>query len=111
MRLDKMEFTNSTTCRGTIFKANAPLDMAEITISGRYPENGWARNLESHEIVRVLRGAGSLVFRGAEVTNLAEGDVVYVPPRTSFAWNGDMTILMACSPAFSSKQYEIEEEI
>lgn len=89
---------------------NAPLDLAEITITGRYPETGWARNCECHEIVRLLRGTGSLALRDGETIELAESDVVHVPPKTWFAWDGDMTILMACSPAFSTEQYEIIEE-
>ena len=110
MKLHGQEFTNSDTCHGVAFAAGAPLDMAEITISGRYPEKGWARNLESHEMVRVLQGVGNLALRDGEITELAEGDVVHVPPETWFAWSGSMTILMACSPAFSPEQYEIEEE-
>ena len=110
MKLHGQPFTNSDTCHGVAFAANAPLDLAEIEISGRYPERGWARNLESHEMVRVLRGAGSLTLRDGEVIALAEGDTVHVPAGDWFAWNGDMTVLMACSPAFDSKQYEIKEE-
>lgn len=111
MRLQGQEFTNSDTCRGVMFTAAAPIDFAEITISGRYPEKGWARNLESHEMVRILRGTGSLVLRDGETTELGEGDVVHVPPEAWFAWDGNMTILMACSPAFSSEQYETKEEL
>lgn len=86
-----------------------PLDIAEITITGRYPESGWARNKECHEMVRVQSGKGQLLLKSSEVTELSEGDVAYVPPGVWFAWNGDMTILMACSPTFNEDQYEIEE--
>lgn len=112
MKLNGVPFVNSNTCKGLVFAASsAPLDMAEIVISGRYPESGWARNLESHEIVRVLRGTGNLTLRDGGAKDLAEGDAVHVPPKTWFAWSGDMTILMACSPAFNPGQYEIEEGI
>lgn len=110
MRLQGQEFTNSETCRGVAFTTDAPLDLAEITIAGRYPEAGWAKNRESHEMVQVLRGAGQLVLRSGETTELTAGDVVHVPPETWFSWSGDMTILMACSPAFNVEQYEIEEQ-
>lgn len=109
-KLAGKSFENSKTCHGVAFAADAPLDLAEITISGRYPENRWARNLKSHEMVRGLRGSGSLILRDGETTELKEGDVVHVPPQTWFAWSGNMTILMACSPAFNSNQYEIERE-
>lgn len=111
MKISGQEFTNSSTCKGVTFTpANVPLDFAEITISGRYPAEGWAVNHKAHEMVRVQRGFGTLAIRGAEETKLLQGDVVHVPPETPFAWNGDMTIHMACSPPFDSAQYEIIEE-
>lgn len=109
MKLDGQQFTNSNTCQGASFGVSgAPIDLAEITIAGRYPEQGWARNLESHEMVRVLSGTGRLLLEDGESTDLQEGDVVHVPPSEWFAWSGDMTILMACSPAFDQRQYEVE---
>ena len=115
MIIDGEQFTNSATCHGRSFAiSDVPLDLAEITIRGRYPETGWARNKESHEIVRILRGAGNLAIRGKETIALAEGVVVHVPPNERFVWQSEagkeMTILMACSPPFNAYQYEIEEE-
>lgn len=110
MKLRGAIFKNSTTCEGVAFTPDAPLDMAEITITGRYPELGWAKNRECHELVRVLDGAGSLQLRDADTIPLAKGDVVHVPAGQWFAWNGNMTILMACSPAFRPDQYEVKEE-
>lgn len=111
MRLKGEKFQNSRTCEGTVFTASdAPLDFTEITISGRYPEEGWAVNHVSHEMVRIHRGAGMLAIRGARDTKLLQGDVVHVPPETHFAWSGDMTIHMSCSPPFDSMQYEIFRE-
>ncbi|HMS93184.1 MAG TPA: hypothetical protein PKD28_02230 [Candidatus Saccharibacteria bacterium] len=101
-------FENSKTCHGMAFVADAPLDLAEIVITGRYPEDGWAKNRESHEMVRVLRGVGSLTLRNSEVTGLVEGDVVHVLPGDWFAWDGDMTILIACSPASDPEKYEVK---
>ena len=110
MKMNGVAFQNSSTCKGLSFAEYAPLDLATIEISGRYPENGWARNLESHEMVYVLQGSGSLMTRDGETTDLVGSDVIHVSPDTWFAWNGNMTILMACSPAFNPEQYEIEEE-
>lgn len=110
MRLEGTAFENSDTCKGVVFGVNdAPLDMAEIEISGRYPERGWALNHEAHEMVRVLRGVGMLALRSNAELMLGEGDVVHVPAGQQFAWSGDMTILMACSPPFTPEQYEIKE--
>lgn len=109
MKLHGQPFTNSETCRGVAFTPDAPLDMAEIVIDGPYPESGWAKNREVHEVVRVLRGTGRLALRDAGITYLEAGDVVHVPAGQCFAWNGDMTLLMACSPPFDPEQYEVEE--
>ena len=111
MKLRGEVFKNSATCEGIAFTPDAPLDMAEITISGRYSESGWAKNRKSHEIVRVLGGTGSLQLRDADTVCLAEGHVVHVPAGRWFAWGGNMTILMACSPAFDPRQYEIEKGV
>ena len=111
MKLDGQAFQNSDTCQGLAFVAQgAPLDMAEITISGRYPESGWAVNREVHEMVHVKIGQGSLAIRGETETQLTARDIVSIAPCQAFAWSGDMTIVMACSPAFSAEQYEIIEE-
>lgn len=110
MRLSGTDFVNSATCRGVSFSSNTPHDLAKIEITGRYPEKGWARNSESHEIVYVLNGRGSVVIRNEDETLLEPSDVIHIPPGKQFAWNGDMTILMTCSPAFNLEQYEIEEE-
>ena len=110
MKIQGQKFTNSATCHGVSFSvSDSPVDLAEITIEGWYPEVGWARNLEVHEMVCVVQGRGSLLLRDGETTELAEGDVVHVPAGEWFAWRGDMRILMACSPAFSPEQYETEE--
>ena len=114
MIIDGEQFTNSANCHGRSFAIpDAPLDLTEITIRGRYPESGWAMNKESHEIVRVLSGAGSLAIRDKDAISLEEGVVVHVPPNEWFAWQSEageeMKILMACSPSFNMEQYEIVE--
>lgn len=111
MKISGERFENSSTCHGVGYAVNdAPLDIAEITIDGRYPESGWARNRLCHEMVRVLRGSGVLHMRDGTATHLELSSVVHVPPGEWFAWNGDMDIMMACSPPFSPEQYELELE-
>ncbi len=116
MIIDGKGFKNSATCYGQSFSSpNALLDMAEITICGRYPESGWAKNRESHEMVRVMSGIGYLAIRGDRTISLEEGVIVSIPPNEWFAWQSrgseGMKLLIACSPAFSSAQYEIKDEV
>lgn len=108
MRLVGEPFQNSDTCRGEAYVAKgAPSDMAIITITGRYPEAGsWALNRECYEFVVVARGVGRVAMHGVWY-ELSEGDGVTIPPDTPFAWDGDMTIAMSCTPPFDSEQYEI----
>lgn len=110
MKLVGTPFKNSDTCEGVAFTdSSAGVDMSVIDITGRYPESGWAVNREVYEMVYIKRGLGSLIIRDAEEISLSEGDVVSVAPGQKFAWNGDMTIVMACSPPFNLQQYGVEK--
>lgn len=109
MRLEGSPFKNSETCEGVAYSDEpAPVDLAVIDINGRYPETGWAVNRTVHEIVYVKRGMGSLATRGGEDVSIAEGSVVSIVPGERFAWDGDMTLVMACSPPFNTEQYTLE---
>jgi mannose-6-phosphate isomerase-like protein (cupin superfamily) len=111
VKIEGQQFKNSDTCEGTVFAGeNIPQDIATIKITGRYPENGWAINEIVHELALVSEGSGSLEFKGADSHELKVGDVISVEPGKRFAWNGEMTIVMTCSPAFSPNQYKLEDE-
>jgi hypothetical protein len=62
-------------------------------------------------MVYIRRGLGSLAIHDAGETQLSEGNVVSIAPGQRFAWNGKMTLIMACNPPFDPGQYEIEEDI
>lgn len=112
MKLNGQSFENSPACHGVSYTVeDAPIDTAVIGIAGRYPESGsWAINHESHEMVYVSRGMGSLAVRGTEPVELQTGDVAHVAPGQYFAWDGDMQIVMSCNPPFSPDQYEVKKE-
>lgn len=112
MKPKALPFKNSDTCEGvSLADSNAPVDMAIINISGRYPQSGWAVNHKTHEMVFIQEGSGSLQLKMAEDVQLNRGDVVSVKAGERFAWNGNMTLLMACSPPFDPSQYGHEEDI
>lgn len=111
MKLTGELFENSVTCKGVGYSAEgAVLDIAKIEISGRYPEHGWAINEKIHEIAYVQRGTGILFIRDVETFSLQEGDVAYVAPGQHFAWSGNMTLILSCSPPFDSTQYKVENK-
>lgn len=110
MKLEGQSFKNSDTCEGISFASKGvPHDIACIRITGRYPEQGWAKNERSHEMVYVVEGEGILLQENGSRQELQRGSGVVVEAGTWFAWEGDMTIVMACSPAFSPEQYKLKE--
>ncbi len=111
MKIEGEQFKNGETCEGVVFaNENIPHDIATIKITGRYPENDWAMNEIAHELVMVSEGSGSLEFKDGDSLELHTGDAVSVEPGKWFAWNGEMTLIIACSPAFSPDQYKLEDE-
>jgi tRNA1(Val) A37 N6-methylase TrmN6 len=110
MKLEGGQFKNSETCSGLSYRDDETnVDISKIDISGRYPESGWAVNEVAHEMVYVARGTGSLARKDQQAIALTEGDVVSVAPGKRFAWDGDMTIIMACNPPFNPNQYNLED--
>ena len=116
MRLEGKKFVNGDTCSGTVYHSeDSPHDTAEIRMTGRYPEEGWAKNNKVHALVRVMEGTGKLALRNAEGISLLQGDRLEIPPGTVYAWEprgGELVIEMACTPPFTPEQYQhIEDEI
>lgn len=104
-------FTNGPTCEGVAysFGDEAQMDFAEIVITGRYPEYGWAMNEEAHEMVKVTEGKGKLLIKDEEAVELTKGKRGYIPAGVWFAWDGDMQMDMVCSPPFDPSKYKTRE--
>lgn len=110
MKIEGQPFRNSDTCEGVAYNAeNATHDIAIVKISGRYPEEGWAMNETSDEIVTISEGRGKLIKKDEAVLDLEQGDGAFVEARTWFAWDGDMTLVMSCHPSFNPDQYRWKE--
>ena len=79
-------------------------------INGRYPIQGWGRNLESDEIVYVVSCSGDLEMPESVVT-LRAGDVAFVPKGQKIAWRGDnLVVFIPCVPAWRPEQHELSNE-
>jgi len=85
---------------------NDEMNIAVAEISGRYPEQGHALNHECCEMGYVVKGSGKLVTETGEAS-LGTGDVVYIPRSEKFYWEGSMTVVLSCSPAWHPAQHEI----
>ena len=107
---DGFQFRNSDDCFGESFDVNgAPLNLAVITIKGRYPAKGHSYNEEAHEMAYVIEGSGKITTSEGQEELLYTGSVVYLKNKEKFAWEGQMTLVMPCSPSFDPEKHkEIE---
>lgn len=84
---------------------NKEMSIGVAEITHRYPYEGYAINHACSEMGYILKGSGKLVTPTQEV-NLAAGDVVYIPRGEKFYWEGNMTVVLPTTPAWSLQQHE-----
>jgi mannose-6-phosphate isomerase-like protein (cupin superfamily) len=100
------EFKNGDTCTAFEYPLEEKsINIAVIKLNGRYPETGQAMNTECKEIAYVIEGTGEVSVEG-KITKINKGDVVLIEPKEKFYWNGKLTILMPCTPAWTPEQYK-----
>jgi mannose-6-phosphate isomerase-like protein (cupin superfamily) len=85
---------------------NSEMNIAVAAITHRYPEQGWAINHECSEMGYVVKGSGKLVTETEEAA-LTAGDVVYIPRGEKFYWEGEMTVVIPCAPAWHPAQHVV----
>lgn len=79
---------------------------AVTEINGRYPENGFAYNEKSKEMVYVISGNGKIVQPNAE-TSINTGDMLIIDRYEKFAWEGNLKLLLVTLPKFDPNQHKI----
>ncbi len=101
-------FTNGPTCTGYVFPFGDPdIDIAVLTVNGRYPEKNRALNEISKEIAYVLSGTGEIIVGGESPRQVQAGDSVIIQPGEKYYWVGEnLEMLMPCSPAFNPDQHK-----
>jgi mannose-6-phosphate isomerase-like protein (cupin superfamily) len=85
---------------------NSEMNIAVAEITRRYPDEGYAVNHKCCEMGYILKGSGKLVTETREV-NLSMGDALYISPGEKYYWEGNMTVVMPCAPAWFPQQHEI----
>lgn len=96
-------------CEVTDYALGDPaIDIAHIIISGRYPDQGRVTNTKSKEVVYIQEGSGIIVVEG-QTYELKAGDGLFVDAGEKYYWEGHMTILAACHPAFTIEQHIMVE--
>jgi hypothetical protein len=103
-KTDAIRHENTSSC--VAYEYNQPtneLDAAVITLSGRYPENGWVLNTACTSLVHVVSGRGHVYFAGSEV-ELAEDHQVLIERGEKYALEGEMKLLFIASPKWTPEQ-------
>ncbi len=85
-------------------------NVAEITLTGRYPEQGYVLNTKSEMIVRVLEGSAKLQYKDDAEVIVKTGETVFVPTNRAYAWvpNGSVTLYIVSTPPWTNAQQETQ---
>lgn len=99
-------FKNSPVCTAIEYPlGDEDINGAVIELAGRYPDEGRVVNEKCKGLSFIISGSGKVVVEGKEV-ELQEGDMVLIEPGERYYWDGEMTMLMSCTPAWSPEQYK-----
>jgi len=83
---------------------NANLNVAPISIKGRYPDNGFTCNLKSDAIVHILDGTGIIGLKDGSSVALAKNDQLHLAVGDFYYFEGDLDIIYAASPGWTTEQ-------
>jgi hypothetical protein len=103
-----VKFTNGPTCAGIEYSFDdKDLNIAVVTVNGRYPETGYVTNDVCKEAGLVLGGSGKLCLENGVTTSVQMGDAVLIQPGEKYFWEGEsLEMMMPCSPAFYPEQHQ-----
>ncbi len=100
------KFRNDKNCFGIVYPLkDKDIDLAVIEITGRSPVKGRAVNLECKELVYIIRGSGMVVVEGKRI-NLRKGDLVLIKQKEKYYFEGKMTMIVPCAPAWRPDQHK-----
>lgn len=103
--VDAKRFENGPVCTAHEYETgDTDINIARVEISGRYPAEGSAVNTEVKELVYVESGNGEVSINGI-VHTIQKGDVISVEKDEKVFWDGVMTLIIACAPAWTPGQY------
>lgn len=83
---------------------NANLNVAPISINGRYPEAGYTSNTVSDSIVHVIGGNGFIELSNGTVVKLVINDQIHLSIGDAYFFEGDLDILYAAAPSWTPQQ-------
>jgi mannose-6-phosphate isomerase-like protein (cupin superfamily) len=102
---DAQVFENSAVCKAYEYPlGDNAINAAVIELGGRYPDEGYAVNTVCKEMVYVIRGSGRLTTDNEQV-ELAEGDMALIQPNEKYYFEGNLMMLLPCTPAWYPEQH------
>jgi mannose-6-phosphate isomerase-like protein (cupin superfamily) len=97
---------NSENCTAIEYPlGDKDINIAIIELNGRYPTKGRVVNNKCKELSYILKGSGKITIEDTEI-ELNEGDTVLVEPKEKYYWDGNMTLVVPCTPAWYPEQHE-----
>lgn len=101
---DAEVFNPTDTCRVCEYEFGDPdINIGTAELSGRYPKFGYLVNEKVKEYVYVISGSGKIVTKNL-IIEFETGDVVYIPIGEAYYWEASCSLVMPCSPAWTSDQ-------
>jgi mannose-6-phosphate isomerase-like protein (cupin superfamily) len=85
------------------------VDIAQATISGRYPQKGFAKNTACEMLYYIVSGKASVSLKDGGDFELEPKDAFIFPVGCLYAVTGDFVALIISSPAWYPEQYEMVE--
>lgn len=85
----------------------ATANVAEISLTSRYPESGFVLNKQSEMIVRILDGSTIFHYDNEEVL-LPQGSTVLVQTNKAYCWipQGTVRLYVVSTPPWTPEQQE-----
>ena len=100
-----LQFANSDTCVGLEYPfLDKDINISIIEINGRYPIEENVVNLKCKEIAYVIKGSGKITIEDKEF-QLDRGDGVFINKGEKYYWEGTMTLVVVCTPAWFPEQH------
>lgn len=102
---------NSNVCKTIEYSfGDSDIDLGIATITGRFPDSGYALNLVSKELVYVLEGTGTIVFEDKKV-KYNPGDAILILPNEKYYYETAYSkVSLTCTPAWHKNQHRIVGE-
>lgn len=103
-RLQAERYQNGSVVSWEYAMKSARLNVAPISINGRYPIEGFTSNTVSDSVVHVTQGSGFLYLIDGTELRLSQNDQVHIAPNDIYYFEGNLEIIYAASPSWSFEQ-------